>query len=94
MHFIVTRTTRKRLKVSINPHLFRSALATEVAIRDPAHAPIATPLLGHRAAGSRKTYNLARQHEAARQWQQHVLKLRRRLGGDENRISASYGKLG
>ena len=78
LHFIVTRTTKKRLGVSINPHLLRSCLATETAIRDPDGAGLATPMLGHRVgATTDKHYNLAQQHEAARQWQQHVRELRR-----------------
>ena len=78
LHFIVTRTTRKLLGVSINPHLLRSGLATEAAIRDPDGAGMATPILGHRVgATTEKHYNLARQHQAAGQWQQHVLELRK-----------------
>ena len=58
--------------------LLRVGLMTEIAIRDPEHVGIASPMLAHRThtTGARH-YNLARQHEAARQWQQHVLKLRK-----------------
>ena len=77
IHGIVTRRTKELLGVSIFPHLLRAGLMTETAIRDPKHVGIASTLLSHRApTESSKPYNLARQHEAARQWQQHVRKLR------------------
>jgi hypothetical protein len=60
----------------LNPHLLRACLMTETAIRDPKHIGIVSPILGHRAPRTGKHYNLAGQHEAARQWQQLALKLR------------------
>lgn len=76
LHFIVTSRTSSLLGVAINPHAFRAALATEVAIRDPEHVAIASPMLGHRASASMRHYNLAGQHEAARDWQKIVLRHR------------------
>ena len=40
--------TKEYFGVAINPHLFRDAAATTLAIADPAHVRIAAPLLGHR----------------------------------------------
>ncbi|WP_191059406.1 site-specific integrase [Geminicoccus harenae] len=78
LYFVVMRATEKQLGVRINPHLLRSGLATAAAQRDPGHAGLATPMLGHRVGvTTERHYNLARQHEAASQWQQHVLELRR-----------------
>ena len=62
--------------MGMNPHLLRAGLMTEIAIRDPEHVGMASTLLSHRAPTGARPYNLARQHEAARQWQQHVRKLR------------------
>ena len=78
IHYIVTRRTGKLFGAGMNPHLLRASLMTEIAIRDPEHVGMASTLLSHRAPmDSSKPYNLARQHEALRQWQQHVRKLRR-----------------
>ena len=78
IHYIVTRRTEKLFGAGMNPHLLRAGLMTEIAIRDPEHVGMASTLLSHLApTGSSKPYNLAQQHEAARQWQQHVRKLRR-----------------
>ena len=40
--------TGRAFGAAINPHLFRDAAATTLAIADPAHVRVATPLLGHR----------------------------------------------
>jgi site-specific recombinase XerD len=40
--------TREGLGKDVNPHLFRDAAATLLAIADPVHVRLATPLLGHR----------------------------------------------
>jgi integrase/recombinase XerD len=87
VHYIVTRRTRQLFGVSMHPHLLRAGLMTETAIRDPEHVGIASTLLSHRApTTSSKPYNLARQHEAARQLQQHVQKLRRAARRDQKRF--------
>jgi hypothetical protein len=78
IHYVVTRRTKQLFGVSMHPHLLRAALMTETAIRDPDHVGVASTLLSHRApTSSSKPYNLARQHEACRQLQQHVRELRR-----------------
>ena len=40
--------TGRAFGAAINPHLFRDAAATTLAIADPAHVRVAAPLLGHR----------------------------------------------
>ena len=74
IYYVVTRRTQQLLGVKIYPHLLRAGLMTEIAIRDPEHVGIASPILAHRTptTGARH-YNLARPHEATRQWQKHVL---------------------
>jgi len=43
----ITLRTQARLGAAINPHLFRDCAATTMAIEDPAHVGLASPLLGH-----------------------------------------------
>ena len=77
IHEVFCRCTRQLFGQPLNPHLLRACLMTETAIRDPKHVGIASPILGHRASSTGiEHYNLAGQHEAARQWQQLALKLR------------------
>jgi site-specific recombinase XerD len=40
--------TKKAFGKAMNPHLFRDAAATTLAIEDPKHVRVAAPLLGHR----------------------------------------------
>ena len=44
---VVTRHTRQRLGVAVNPHLFRDCAATLLGDVDPANVLLAAPLLGH-----------------------------------------------
>jgi integrase len=41
---------------AMNPHLFRDAAATTLAIEDPKHVRVAAPLLGHRQLGTTERY--------------------------------------
>jgi hypothetical protein len=77
VHSVVTTRTKRVFGVAMNPHCFRAALMTEIAIRDPGHVGIASTMLGHRASASGRHYNLAGQHEVARDWQGIVLRHRR-----------------
>lgn len=43
----ISRRTRVRFQFPINPHLFRDCAATTIAVTDPAHVGIVTPVLGH-----------------------------------------------
>jgi integrase len=48
--------TNEEFGVAINPHLFRDAAATTMAIADPAHVRVAAPLLGHRSFSTTERY--------------------------------------
>jgi integrase len=48
MYNCIRRHTQEAFGQAINPHLFRDAAATTLAIADPAHVRVAAPLLGHR----------------------------------------------
>jgi integrase/recombinase XerD len=48
--------TKEHFAVSINPHLFRDAAATTMAIADPANVRLAAPLLGHRTFATTEKY--------------------------------------
>jgi integrase len=59
--------TKEKFGVAINPHLFRDAAATTMAIADPANVRLAAPLLGHRTfTTTEKYYRQARAEEAHR----------------------------
>jgi integrase/recombinase XerD len=59
--------TKQHFGVALNPHLFRDAAATTLAIADPAHVRLAAPLLGHRTfTTTEKYYRQARAHDAHR----------------------------
>jgi integrase len=56
----VCRRTKAALGTAVNPHRFRHAIATTVAIELPEHTPIVTPLLGHLdEETAEQAYNLA-----------------------------------
>ena len=78
----IKRRTREGLGRAINPHLFRDCCTTTIAIEDPEHIGIASPLLGHLTpATTEKYYNQARGIEAVRRLQQVVLALRSKAAG-------------
>jgi integrase len=59
--------TKEHFGVALNPHLFRDAAATTLAIANPAHVRVAAPLLGHRTfATTERHYRQARAYEAHR----------------------------
>jgi integrase/recombinase XerD len=59
--------TQKAFGQAINPHLFRDAAATTLAIADPAHVRVAAPLLGHRTfTTTERYYQQARSFDAHR----------------------------
>ena len=69
----------------VNPHLFRDAAATSVAIEHPARVRIAAQVLGHGAFGTtERHYDLARGQEAAESWHQILGRLRRTKRPKEN----------
>lgn len=61
--------TRKAFGKAINPHAFRDAAATTLAVVDPIHVRSAAPLLGHRSlATTEKHYIHAKGLEAQRSY--------------------------
>jgi site-specific recombinase XerD len=65
----ISRHTQKAFGRPVNPHLFRDAAATTVAITSPEQVHILGRLLGHRTiATAQKHYNQARETQAAREW--------------------------
>ena len=52
----VRARTKDQFGVAINPHLFRDAAATTMAIADPANVRLAAPLLGHRTFTTTERY--------------------------------------
>jgi integrase/recombinase XerD len=80
LYMMITYRTRKAFRRPINPHLFRDAAATSVAIDDPDNMRVATTLLGHGTlATTIKHYNQARMLTATRAYQDHLRQLRRRV---------------
>lgn len=72
--------TEAHLGVAVGPHAFRTALATEVAERDPAHVRAAAPLLGHATfAVTDRHYVQASAIAAGRRYAADLARLRRTL---------------
>lgn len=81
IHVAVTRTTERAFGRSINPHLFRDCAATFVALEDPEHIGVVSPLLGHvdpRAA--EQHYIQANQIVAGRRLRTSLAQARKMLG--------------
>ena len=77
--------TRLAFGRSVNPHLFRDAAATSIAIDNPKHIGDASLVLGH--AGHRTTekhYNHARSLEASRRHAATLAHIRETLKSDGN----------
>jgi integrase len=73
---IVLRT-REAFGHPVNPHSFRTCVATAVATEDPAHFGITAPMLSHRnLATTEKYYDKARSIEAIRRHQELILGIR------------------
>ena len=65
----IRQRTHEGLGKDINPHLFRDAAATTLAVEDPQHVRLATPLLGHRhTATTERHYQQAQALEAHREF--------------------------
>ena len=56
IHDRIREHTGKSLGQAINPHLFRDAATTTLAIADPEHVGVAAPLLGHRTFMTTEKY--------------------------------------
>jgi site-specific recombinase XerD len=81
----LTKVTRRQFGRAIPPHMFRAALATSIAIEDPAHVRIAMPLLGHATfATTDRHYIQAQSLRVSRAWSSHLEQLRNRpLAGED-----------
>ncbi len=78
------RLTRTKFGKAVNPHLFRDAAATSIAVEDPKHVRYAMNVLGHaKFATTERTYILAQSFEATQRHQQNVQCLRERSGDDK-----------
>jgi len=65
----IRQHTESAFGKAINPHLFRDAAATTLAIADPENVRIAAPLLGHRTfTTTERYYQQARGFEAHTQY--------------------------
>jgi integrase/recombinase XerD len=72
--------TKEAFGAALNPHLFRDAAATTLAIADPEHVRVAAPLLGHRTfATTEKYYQQATAMQAHRAYVAAVF-------GEENKL--------
>jgi integrase len=66
----ITKRTKDEFGVSINPHLFRDAAATTIAIEDPTYVRIGTRVLNHRTARTTEKY-----YQQAEQKKAHMIYL-------------------
>ena len=74
---IIVAHTRTAFGQPVNPHLFRDAVATTIALDCPEQVRIAARLLGHRSfATTERYYNLARASEAAIAWHETLARIR------------------
>ena len=61
----IRERTKVKFGAALNPHLFRDAAATTLAITDPAHVRLAAPLLNHKTfSTTEKYYQQAKTYEA------------------------------
>jgi len=79
LYYIITKRTAAWFGRPVNPHLFRHAAATSIAIEDPEHVGIVMRVLGHSSfRTAEKHYNKATSVEAARRYQKLIANLRSR----------------
>jgi integrase/recombinase XerD len=76
VHQQIVVRTREGLGHPVNPHLFRTCVATAIATEDPDHFAITAPLLGDGLATVGKYYDKARSTEAVRRHQGLILGIR------------------
>ena len=79
IYWRIVKQTAKAFGQPINPHMFRSAACTTLAIHDPEHVRTAAPLLGHRSFATTERYYLkAKSLEAHREFASAIQRLRAR----------------
>lgn len=77
IHRRICDRTQEHFGHPINPHLFRDAAATSIAIEDPEHVRIILAILGHSTIKtSERYYNQATGIEAARHYQNVIAAFR------------------
>ena len=74
----IRERTKVKFGVAMNPHLFRDAAATTMAIADPAHVRLAAPLLGHRTFSTTEKY-----YQQAKTFEAHQVFLKAIFGKDD-----------
>lgn len=79
VYLAVTKRTKAAFGKSVNPHLFRDAAATSLAVHDPANVQLSRHVLGHARYGTAQDYyNQARCLEASSNLNETMQRLRRR----------------
>jgi integrase/recombinase XerD len=87
----LVRWTLQAFGRPINPHLFRDAAATTMAVNDPVHVLLAAPLLGHRTfATTERSYIQAQTLEAHRQFAAKLSILRHTNAGNDSGQTPSH----
>jgi integrase/recombinase XerD len=77
LYDIVRKRTKASFGIAINPHAFRDAAATTLAVHDPDHVRVAAPVLGHVSfQTTEKFYNQARGLDAHRRYAEVLNRLR------------------
>ena len=78
LYDIVRKRTKAAFGVALNPHAFRDAAATTLAIHDPEHVRVAASVLGHRSFSTTEKYYIQAQSlEAHRHYISALYRLRR-----------------
>ena len=74
---IVTKRTKTEFGIAINPHAFRHAAATTLAVHDPEHVRVAAAILGHRSLSTTQNfYNQAGTLVAHRRYTEALSRIR------------------
>ena len=74
LYRLVCKRTRAAFGKRINPHLFRSCLATSTAVHHGAHMGLAMTVLGHQNSKViERHYNQAKMIDAVRAYQEILL---------------------
>jgi site-specific recombinase XerD len=73
----LVKVTLRLFGKAMSPHMFRHALATSIAIEDPAHVRMAMPMLHHSTFSTTdRYYNQAQSIQASRGWNDFLDHLR------------------
>jgi hypothetical protein len=79
VHDRITKRTEDVFGRAINPHLFRDALATSLAINEPEMVGISHVMLGNSVETCQRYYNLARSHQTGDRLNGAIASMRDRL---------------